>query len=207
MKIGLVGFPGSGKTTVFSTLTGRAALAPHGGGREKTNLGVVKVPDRRVEELARLYNPRKTTFAEITFSDVAAAAVGAHTQGLDAASLQVMREMDALCQVVRGFADATGKAAAPLGDVQALEVGMNLADLILIEKRLERLHKERGKPSEVAALARMKAHLESGKPLRELEGLADADWALVTGFRLLSQKPLLLVLNVDEAEVAVAAPA
>lgn len=207
MKIGLVGFPGSGKTTVFSTLTGRLTSAAHGGGREKTNLGVVKVPDPRVDELARLYQPRKTTFAEITFSDVAAAPAGTHTQGLDTATLQVMREMDALCQVVRGFVDAAGKGPAPLSDVQALEVEMNLADLILIEKRLERLHKEKGKPNEIAALEKMKVQLELGKPLRQLEGVAEADLALVTGFRFLSQKPLLLVLNVDEAEVAGPAPA
>src|SRR5262249_43188444 len=124
MKIGLVGFPRSGKSTVFSALTGLPSVG--GAARGKTTLGVVKVPDPRVEALAKLYQPRKTTFAEITFSDVAAAPAGAQTQGLDPGTLSAMREMDALCQVVRGFPDATGAALAPLADVQALEVEMNL---------------------------------------------------------------------------------
>src|SRR5881398_566879 len=100
MKIGLVGFPGSGKTTVFNALTGQSAETGYGAARGKTNLGVVKVPDPRVDALARLFSPKKTTYAEIAFSDVAAAAAGAQTQGLDTQTLTAMRDVDALCHVV-----------------------------------------------------------------------------------------------------------
>jgi len=207
MKIGLVGFPGSGKTTVFNALTGLAAETGYGATRGRTNLGVVKVPDARVDALSALFHPKKTTYAEIAFSDVAAAPAGTHTQGLDPQTLAAMREMDALCQVVRGFVGPAGEPPAALADVEALEVEMNLADLILIEKRLERLKKEKGRANEEAALTKMKAQLDAGRPLRELSGLLEAEWSLVSGFRFLSQKPLLLVLNVPESKVTEPAPA
>src|SRR4029453_1789067 len=143
MKIGLVGFPGSGKTTVFNALTGLSAETGYGAARGKTNLGVVKVPDARVDALAGLYHPKKTTYAELAFSDVAAQATGEKTKGLDDQTLRAMREVDALCQVLRGFPDAEGNGPRPLGEASDLEVEMNLADLILIEKRLERLRKEK----------------------------------------------------------------
>jgi ribosome-binding ATPase YchF (GTP1/OBG family) len=91
--------------------------------------------------------------------------------------------------------------------VQALEVEMNLADLILIEKRIERLKKEKGKGNEQAILEKLKAQLDAGHPLRELQGLDEAEWNAVSGFRFLSEKPLLLVLNVDEGAVGKPAPA
>src|SRR5689334_10647420 len=100
MKIGLVGFPGSGKTTVFNALTGQTAETGYGAARGKTNLGVVKVPDPRIDALAALYSPKKTVYAEITFSDVAAGHAGGSGQSLDAATLSAMRDVDALCQVV-----------------------------------------------------------------------------------------------------------
>jgi GTP-binding protein YchF len=206
MKIGLVGFPGCGKTTVFNALTGQSAETGYGAARGKTHLGVVKVPDPRIDALSKHFNPRKTVYAEIAFSDVAAAPAGGTTQGLDALTLATMREMDALCQVVRGFLDDAGAAPKPLADIQALEVEMGLADLILIEKRLERLKKERGKQSEVELMEKLKAQLEAGHPLRELD-LSEAEWSSVSGFRFLTEKPLLLVINVAEEDAAKPAPA
>jgi GTP-binding protein YchF len=204
MKIGLVGFPGSGKTTVFNALTGLAAETGYGATRGKTNLGVVKVPDPRVEALADLFQPKKKTLAEILFSDVAAAAGGAGSsaRGLDRTVLSAMREVDALCQVARGFVDPTeGTAADPVAEVKDLDAEMILSDLELVEKRLDRLKKEKGKPREIEALGQLKTHLEAEKPLREL-ALSDEDWALFSGYRFLTQKPLLIVLNVDEGKVA-----
>jgi GTP-binding protein YchF len=207
MKIGLVGFPGSGKSTVFNALTGLSAETGYGASRGKTNLGVVKVPDARVEALASMYEPKKKTLAEVTFSDVAAGATGSSARGLDRGVLSAMREVDALCQVVRAFSDASAEEAAdPLREVRDLEAEMVLADLELIEKRLERLKKEKGKPREETALAQLKDQLDAEKPLRELT-LSDEDWALFSGYRFLTQKPLLLVLNVDEGDVAAAPPA
>jgi GTP-binding protein YchF len=207
MKIGLVGFPGTGKTTVFNALTGLAAETGFGATRGKTNLGVVKVPDPRVDALSDLFQPKKKTYAEIVFSDVAAGATGGSARGLDRAVLNAMREVDALCQVVRSFTDPGAEAAPqPLREVADMEAEMILADLELIEKRLERLKKEKGKPREIEALSVCKAHLDTEKPLRSLS-LPEEDWALFSGFRFLTQKPLLLVLNVDEDQISTPAPA
>jgi GTP-binding protein YchF len=206
MKIGLVGFPGSGKTTVFNALTGLSAETGYGAARGKTNLGVVKVPDARVDALSALFQPKKKTYAEILFSDVAAAAGGGGTsRGLDRNVLSAMREVDALCQVARAFASDDG-AADPVREVADLDAEMILSDLELVEKRLERLKKEKGKPREIEALGQLKEHLEAEKPLREL-ALGEDDWALFSGYRFLTQKPLLVVLNVEESAVAAPAPA
>ena len=201
MKIGLVGFPGCGKTTVFNALTGLSAETGYGATRGKTNLGVTKVPDKRIDALAAMFKPKKTTFAEIAFCDVAAQAAGAAGQGLDADTLRAMREMDALCQVVRGFPDAGGAPAEPLAEAKNFEAEMNLSDLILVEKRLDRLAKERAKGAEVDLFQKLKDHLEAGTPLRLMSDLSAAEVALASGFRFLTQKPLLLVLNVSEADV------
>ena len=207
MKIGLVGFSGSGKTTVFNALTGLTAETGFGAARGKTNLGAVKVPDDRVLALAGLYKPKKTTFAEISFCDVAAAAAGAQGQSLDDATLRAMREVDALCQVVRGFSGSAGEPPEPLAEAKNLEDEMNLADLILIEKRLERIRKEKGKDAEIHLLERVKAGLEAGTPLRSLDGVGAEEWVSLSGFRFLTQKPLLVVLNVPESEAAAPPPA
>jgi GTP-binding protein YchF len=188
MRIGLVGFSGSGKTTVFNALTGLH------GGYGKTNVGTVKVPDDRVVALANLFHPKKTTLAEITFSDAAAVAGDQ--------SLAAMREMDALCHVVRGFGDD----ASPAADARKLEDEMNLADLIIVEKRIERLKREKSKGSELPLLERLKAALEAGTPLREVRDITADEWTMLAGFRFLTAKPLLLVLNVAESDAAMAPP-
>src|SRR5262245_18605085 len=107
MKVGLVGFPGSGKTTVFSALTGQHAETGYAG--KKTNLGVVKVPDERVMALSAIHKPKKTTLAEIVFMDVPAPP-GAGGRSLDPQAVAAMREVDALVQVVRGFSAEDGTA-------------------------------------------------------------------------------------------------
>ena len=205
MKIGLVGFPGSGKTTVFNALTGLSAGTGFHSAHGKTNLGTVKVPDDRVVALANLFHPKKTTFAEITFCDVATA--GAHGKTLDEQTLGAMREMDALCQVVRGFPGPAGEPPSPVSEAKDLEDEMNLSDLIIIEKRLERLKREKAKTTEVPLMETLKAALEAGTPLRRVEGLAPDAWTMLAGFRFLTAKPLLLVLNVAESDAASAPPA
>jgi len=206
MKIGLVGFAGSGKSTVFNALTGLSAETGAGATRGRTNLGVVKVPDPRVDALARLYSPKKKVYAEVTFSDVAAGVPGA-SRSLDRKVLEGMREVDALCQVVRAFtSDQMAEAADPLREVRDFEAELILADLEIVERRLERIKKEKVPPREEAALHTVKAHLDQEQPLRSLE-MGDDEWGLFSGIKFLSRKPLLLVLNVDEAEAAAPPPA
>ena len=196
MKIGLVGFPESGKSTVFGALTGLAVETGYAAGRDKVNIGVVKVPDPRVDALAELYNPKKITYAEIAFTDLG----GAGGKGLDRKTLNAMREVDALCQVVRAFPDAAGDAPQPLREIADLETETILADLELVERRVERLAKDRSNPRELELLQRIQAHLEDERPLRSFE-LSEEESKMIAGYALLTQKPLLLVINVDEGSI------
>jgi GTP-binding protein YchF len=200
MKIGLVGFPGSGKTTVFNALTGLSAETGYGAAKPGTkNLGVVRVPDARVDALAALYSPKKTTYAEVTFCDIAG---GTSARDLDRGVLNAMREMEALCQVLRSFDNpAAGVDADPLRELRDLLAETVLADLEVAEKRLDRLRKDRSSPNELKLLERVVESLENEVPLRAL-GLEEAERKMVSGYQFLTLKPLLLVLNVDEDAVA-----
>ena len=200
MRIGLVGVPGCGKSTVFGALTGLAVETGYAARRDRANLGVVKVPDARVDALARLFEPKKTTYAEIVFTDVAGAA-----EGIDRATLNAMRPLDALCQVVRGFPDAAGAAPDPVREIADLETETILADLELVEARIARLTKDRSQPRELELLQRIQVGLEGGAPLRGIE-LAAEERRSLAGYALLTQKPLLLVLNVGEAEILAPPP-
>ena len=200
MRIGLVGVPGCGKSTVFGALTGLAVETGYAARRDRANLGVVKVPDARVDALARLFEPKKTTYAEIVFTDVAGAA-----EGIDRVTLNAMRPLDALCQVVRGFPDAAGAAPDPVREIADLETETILADLELVEARIARLTKDRSQPRELELLQRIQAGLEGGAPLRGIE-LAAEERRSLAGYALLTQKPLLLVLNVGEAEILAPPP-
>jgi ribosome-binding ATPase len=199
MKIGLVGYPGTGKSTVFGALTGLDVATGFGAG--KANLGAVKVPDARVDALAKLYEPKKTTYAEITFSDLGAG----KGEGLDRAALNAMRNVDALCQVLRAFPDAAGEPGDPLGELTGLETETLLADLELVEQRIAKLTKDRSNPRELALLERVKEALESERAVRSLE-LTEEEQKSLAGYALLTAKPLLLVLNVAEGDVAAPAP-
>ncbi len=201
MKIGLVGLPGAGKTTVFNALTGLAVetgFAASG----KQNIGTVKVPDARVDALSQLFKPKKTTYAEITFTDLGG---GQASRGIDRATLNAMREVDALCHVVRGFPDAAGTDPDPVGEIIDLETETILADLEIVERRVERLRKDRSNPRELAVLERLKDTLDGEAPLRGL-ALDDGERKTLSGYRFLSQKPLLLVLNVPEDQIAEPVP-
>jgi GTP-binding protein YchF len=199
MKIGLVGFPGAGKSTVFGALTGLDPAAGAGAAGDKARVGVVKVPDPRVDALAALYEPRKKTYAEVVFTDVA----GSRSGGIDRGVLNAMRSLDALCQVVRSFPSPTGEDAEPLREILGLATETILADLELVEQRLARLAKERGpaKEREMPLLERLRTALEEERALRDLE-LSGEERRALAGYAFLTLKPLLLVLNVAEEDVA-----
>jgi GTP-binding protein YchF len=204
MKIGLVGLPKSGKTTLFNLLTGQqVATSSFGTTRGEMHVGVARVPDPRVDRLTALFTPKKTTFASFEVVDLAGITKG-ERGGLDA---KEFRNADALLHVVRAFPDATGAAAAPRRDIEDLETELILADLEVVERRLERLEaslKKKPNPleqKEQAVLQRLKPELESEAPLRAVT-LSDEEAKLIRGFTFLSQKPILHCLNLDEKEVA-----
>jgi hypothetical protein len=201
MKVGLTGFPGAGKTTVFTALTG---LRPAPGANAPT-LGVIKVPDARVDALTGIHKPRKTTYAEITFVDFPPSH-GERRSVLDAPTVAQLRDADALVEVVRGFPDLAGAPATPAADVDAFAAELVLADLAVVEKRLERVRKEKGHERERALLERIGPVLEAGKPLRTL-ALAAEERAVLAGFAFLSLRPLLIVVNAAEADAAAPVPA
>jgi GTP-binding protein YchF len=204
MKIGLIGLPRSGKTTLFNLLTGAGvATSRFDTGRAELHTGVARVPDARVDRLSALFTPKKTTCATFEVVDLAGIAKGERA-GLET---KEFRNADALLHVVRGFADAALGEPDPRRDVNDLEMELILADLEVTERRLERLEasiRKRRTDAEVreqAVLARVKAALEEETPLRAVDLPAD-DAKLVRGFTFLSQKPILHCVNVDEKSVA-----
>ncbi len=198
MKIGLVGFAGSGKTTVFNTMTGLDVPVGFGG---EVRLGTVRVPDERVDRLSEIFSPEKTTYAEILFCDLPGEH-GADKIGLSPRGLPQIRDQEALCQVIRDFANPNVEGDAdPLGDLEAFHAECLFADLEIVEKRLERARKERASPLEIGAFEVAKATLEDERPLRSVPE-ARLDRSLVKGYGLLTDRPLLVAVNRGEARAA-----
>ena len=196
MKVGLVGFARAGKTTIFNALTGLSAEV---GGFEKKReaaIAVVKVPDPRIDALAEIVHPERNKYAEVTFLDFPPPEE--RKAGLETEALVQMRESDALAQVVRAFDDPLSSTSTdPLRDLRGFHAELVLADMAVIEKRLERLRKEKGKERERDLLEKCQKILEEEKPLRNVSFLPD-EQPLLSGFAFLSQKPLLVVYNVAE---------
>ncbi|MGQ0649018.1 MAG: DUF933 domain-containing protein [Gemmatimonadaceae bacterium] len=198
MRIGLVGFAGSGKTTVFNTMTGLAVPVGFGG---ELRVGTVRVPDERIDALSKIFSPRKTTYAEMVFSDVPGEH-GAEHKGLSIKALQQIREQDALCLVLRDFASPVVEGDAdPSRDLDAFHTECVFADLDLIERRLARARKEKAPPQEQAAFEMMHKTLEDGRPLRSIPATA-LDRGPLRGYAFLTDRPLLVAINRDESRAA-----
>jgi hypothetical protein len=197
MKVGLVGFSRAGKTTIFNALTGLSAEV---GGFEKkreASIAVVKVPDPRIDALAEIVHPERNKYAEVTFLDFPPPEE--RKTGLETEALVQMRECEALTQVVRAFEDPAATTPPDVvRDLRNFHCELILADLAVIEKRLERLKKEKGKEREKELLEKCQKALAEEKALRYLSFLPE-EQGMLSGFAFLSQKPLLVVYNVDEA--------
>ncbi len=206
MKTAIIGLPMVGKTSLFTILTGVHQETRIGS--TAARVGVAKVPDARLEALARLFQPQKTTHATVEYVDMPSISKESLR---DAGSVASLRNVDAFAHVLRLFADETipheKGSVDPIRDLEDVETELILSDLVVVEKRLERLDKDRKKVKnteldrEFDLLERAKALLEGNRPLRQME-LEPEDEKRIRGFQFLSQKPMLYVLNLGEEEAA-----
>ena len=209
LRIGIVGLAQAGKTTLFHILT-RAHAGAHGAGRPEAHVGVVRVPDARLDRLVEMFHRPKTVHATIEYVDTPGSIIELARTG---AQSQTLRELDALMHVVRAFEDganpAEGGVVNPRGNIENVELELILSDLAVVEKRVERLEKDLKKQKnpllekELQVLKVCKATLEKQTPLREVS-LAPEDERLIRGFTFLSLKPMLYVLNLGERDAACA---
>lgn len=201
MKLGIIGLPGSGKTTLFRALTGGKDPG-ESKGRQEPGLGVVMIEDGRLDFLADRYKPKKVTPVHVEYLDIAGlTGAGESAREVGDRVLAHIRPVDALIHCVRFFDSASLGAAAPLKDFQAVEEEIMLGDLSVIEKRIERVDKDikRGRKElaeELALLEQARSLLEDGKPLRLFPPAVESE--ALRGFGFLSSKPELILLNAGD---------
>jgi hypothetical protein len=211
MKLGIIGLPNSGKTTIFNALTG--STLPTGAstsGQFEIHTAVVNVPDPRMEKLRGMYNPKKTTYTQVTYVDIGGLDKGIGEGGLKGEFRNQLGQLDGVLHVVRAFKNDNVPhpydSIDPARDVATLDGEFLLTDLVMVETRIEKIEaeiKRKGKNTEKAILdememmQRLKAHLETDKPLRDLR-LTPAEIKPYRGYGFLTLKPTLIVLNTDE---------
>ena len=212
MKLGIVGLPNVGKSTLFNSLTKAGAeAANYPFCTIDPNVGVVPVPDERIKQLGELYHTKKVTPAVIEFVDIAGLVKGASKgEGLGNQFLANIREVDAIVHVVRCFEDPNvvhvDGSIDPLRDIETIELELIFADLEVLERRISKvartakMDKEAGR--EMALLQRIKAHLESGEPASSLETESDEEAKWFSEYNLLTSKPVIYAANVSEDELA-----
>src|SRR5437762_1952151 len=203
MKTGIIGLPQVGKTSLFRILT-KAHLSSAPSNPREAHVGIAKVPDDRLDRLAAQYNPKKLTHASVEYVDLGAIGQEALKES---GYLGHLRQVDAIAHVVRAFEDDSIPHTGPidpLRDIKNVEFDLMVSDLGQIEKRIERVEKDLKKmrsadlEKEFELLKRAKAHLETERPLRELEMTLE-DKKRFRGFMFLSEKPILYVLNISES--------
>ena len=208
MRLGIIGLPQSGKTTIFNALTRGNQPLTMSGGRFEVHTAVVDVPDPRVDALSAMFKPRRTIYAKVTYADIAGLE-GRGSGDISGPLLNQLSQMDGFVHVVRCFDDPN--VPHPLGevdprrDLEAMDAEFLLNDLITVERKLERLEEERKKGArdkqviarEQALFEKLHAALEAEKPLRDVE-LTPEEEKMLSGFGLLSRKPVLVLFNLGE---------
>jgi GTP-binding protein YchF len=211
MKLGIIGLPQSGKTTIFNALTRGNTPTTASAGRFEVHTAVVEVPDPRVDKLSAMFNPKKTIYAKVTYADIAGLETGSAKSGISGQLLNQLNQMDGLILIVRGFNDdsvmhPTG-TVDPLRDVETMLTELLLNDLIAVERKLEKLVDERKKGGTDKVLnarqselfEKLNKTLSDNKPLRDLEFTAEEQKEL-SSFGLLTRKPILTVFNMSEGQ-------
>ncbi len=210
MKLGIIGLPQTGKTTLFNALTGKDTPTNASAGRMEVHTAVVDVPDPRVDVLSKMYSPKKTIYAKVTYADIAGLD-GSGQGSISGILLNQLAQMDGLIHVVRCFEDENVAHAAgsvdPSRDIASMNGELLLNDLIVVERQLEKLTEERKRGGtdkvinarKTALFEKLHDTLSEEKPLRELE-LSDIETADLSGFGLLTRKSMLVLLNLGEGQ-------
>lgn len=212
MRLGIIGLSQAGKTTIFNALTRGNQPITVSGGRFDVHTGVVDVPDHRVDHLSKLFDPGKTTYAKVTYADIAGLEGSANKSGLSGPLLNQLTQMDGFVHVVRCFENPSVPhplgSVDPLRDIALMDAELLLNDLISVERKLERLSEERKKGAgrekaqierEISLFERLKAVLTQELPLRQMD-LSSEEEKLLSGFGFLSRKPVLLLLNLADGQ-------
>jgi hypothetical protein len=209
LSIGIVGLPNVGKSTLFNALTNAGALAAnYPFATIEPNKGIVPIPDSRLERLAQMFHSARVVPATVTFIDIAGLVKGASRgEGLGNQFLHNIREVDAICHVVRGFRSDSvvhvGDRLDPIGDIEVIETELALADLQTIDRRLPRLEKEatvdRSLIPQAAALAQVRESVAAGRMVGRLPGLS---LDRLSDLHLLTARPVIYVFNMDEGGLA-----
>ena len=213
MKLGIIGLPQSGKTTLFNALTRGNAPTTASAGRIEVHQAVVDVPDPRVDILSKMFNPRKTIYSKVTYADIAGLEGDTTKSGISGQLLNQLNQMDALILVVRAFESDLvmhpNGSVNPMRDVEAMTGELLLNDLIAVERKLEKLTDERKKGGtdktvnarQTELFEKLQKALSDSKPLRELDFTHEEDKEL-SSFGLLTRKRLLTVFNLGEGQSA-----
>ena len=213
MRLGIIGLPQAGKTTLFNALTRGHAPTAASAGRIEVHTAVVDVPDPRVDQLSAMFKPRKTIYAKVTYADIAGLETGAARSGISGQLLNQLTQMDALILVVRCFADDSvmhpSGSVDPPRDVNTMLSELLLNDLIAVERKLERLVDERKKGGtdktvnarQTELFEKLHQTLSENKPLREMHFTHDEEKEL-SSYGLLTRKPILTVFNTGEGQPA-----
>jgi GTP-binding protein YchF len=212
MRLGIIGLPQTGKTTLFNALTRGSQPTGPASGKIEIHTAVVDVPDPRVDKLSEMFKPKKTVYTKVTYVDIAGLDGSAGKSGISGALLNQLSQMDGFIHVVRVFEDENvphvSETIDPLRDIQVMETELLLNDLIAVERKLERLGEEKKKgvgrdktlvEREFVLFTRFHEALSNDIPLRDIDISVDEN-KLLSGFGFLSQKPLLVVLNLSEGQ-------